>query len=99
MTSEPDISTLDEVLDLASEIIDENAPDPQGTRLERLAGWISKNVGCEPDTSRLTTPRLEVDFYRDVVVWRASQAHFAMTPEEARVVAVALLRAAEAAES
>lgn len=93
--------TLDEILTVASEVIDENAMDSHLTRIERMAQWIARNVGGEPDaTPSLVRRSVEVVAVPadDIVVWRGTMAHFAMTPAEAREFAVALLRAAEAVE-
>lgn len=98
----PPSDTLDAVLSIAAEVIDENSPDPQGTRIERLAQWLAKNVGGEPDAVPSLVRRLTEIIpvpANDVVVWRGVMSHFAMTPNEAREFAVALLRAAEGVES
>jgi hypothetical protein len=93
--------TLDEILNVAAEVIDENAMDSGHTRIERLAQWVAKNVGGEPDATPSSTRRsvdVSGSFLQGIVIWRGTMSHFSMTPAEAREFAVALLRAAEAAE-
>lgn len=83
--------TLDDVLRIAADVIGENAPDPQGTRIERLAAWIVANVGGPPDTH---LPMNSKPGWVTVMPYSLNT----MTPARAREVAVALLRAAERAE-
>lgn len=42
--------SLDDVLDVAAEVLRENADDPGNTRIERLARWVVANLGGEPYT-------------------------------------------------
>lgn len=56
-SSGPD--TLDDVLDLAAEIIREYGGDPQGTRIERLAHWVATNLGGPPYTLKQATQEFD----------------------------------------
>lgn len=39
------LDSLDTVLDIAGEVLYENAPEPSNTRIERMARWLALNVG------------------------------------------------------
>ncbi len=81
------IDALDDVLDLAAEVMTENAPDPGSTRLERLARYVVANLGGEP----YTVDRATLAVYSDLVSYPESVA-------DKRKMAVALLRLAEEQE-
>lgn len=42
------VDRLDAVLEIATEVVGECAPDPGQTRLERMARWLCYNLGGEP---------------------------------------------------
>jgi hypothetical protein len=96
---------LDAVLDIAVTVLADYAPDFGNTRLERMARYLMLNLGGEPTLEKAgALARFSGD---EVEVLRAGE-HIAVhvdglragrTPEQARALAVMLLRAAELAES
>jgi hypothetical protein len=97
------IDRLDDVLDVAAEVLLEHGPDHGNTRIERLARWVAYNVGEVPSLSRCAelarehgaTVMTTLDQGR---VYVTAQRARAMTPVDARFFAAQILRAAARAE-
>lgn len=49
------VDTLDDVLDIAAEVLRDYGGEPGDTRIERLARYVASNLGGEPHTGRLTS--------------------------------------------
>ncbi len=118
----PPIDRLDGALDVAASVLRDYGPDPGNTRIERLARYVSLNLGDEPCLAQAgAVTHWVVSFPRQtrpgvpplegrVDVWRVGEhvglqldvqndrSVAALSPDLARAVAIALLRAAERAE-
>lgn len=99
------IDTMNEILDVAASVLADYGPDPGSTRLERLARWVVDAVGGEPGSIvsagavakvRLDTG-ISVLMAGDVIALQFDGR--VVTPQlssdDARELAVALLRVAE----
>lgn len=101
----PPIDTLDGILNVAGSVLEDYGPDPGGTRIERMARWITFNVGAPPCFER-AGGLARFHCAQDVKVERCGilvgiDARTQVAPllaDDAREVAAALLRAAEMAE-
>jgi hypothetical protein len=92
--------TLQEIVDVACEIVIENAPDPRDTRVERMARWVVQHLG-HPRIMTVDPPRLVgvIDAVTSEPTWYVCPVlNTNYTPEQAREVAAMLLEAADAAE-
>lgn len=78
------LDKLDDVLDVAVEVIDENSPQPGATRIERMARWLAGNVGG-PEIARVLVADGLVSFPGGASV----------KPDVALGIAVAIIRAVE----
>lgn len=104
----PPIDHVDDILEVAGSVLEDYGPRPGGTRIERMARWITFNVGVLiPAVDRVgaishyTLERHHVWRVGDVVgVAPATDARnpFPLTTDEARTMSAALLRAANDAE-
>ena len=97
------VDTIDDILDIAGEVIEEHAPDPGLTRIERLARWIAASV--DPAVTGQSVGQMAVFRTSRVHVIRSSDrvtldlsGRTNYSAEEAREIAAALLRAAELAD-
>lgn len=102
----PPIDKLDALLDAVAEVLDENAPDPGRTRVERMARWLALNVGGAPYAPAYTSGAISKFQLADgFEVWRVGEHvvvehddHGLNITSQARAIAVAILRAVELAE-
>lgn len=107
MTSSADDITIDDVdtiLEVAGEVLVENAPDPGDTRIERLARWVVANLDAIVTMQRagaytlFTTSRVRaVRLGERILLDLSGRKEF--SPGEAQEVATALLRAAHQART
>lgn len=105
----PPIDRIDDVLTIAASVLEDYGPDPGATRIERMARWLLLNVGSLPlceragAISRFRVEKLHVVRVGDkvgITVPASSWSNATHVPhEQARELAVALLRAVEQAES
>lgn len=110
---EVQLDSLDTVLDIAGEVLYENAPEPGSTRIERMARWLALNVGtpipfqstgaCHKFTTGdvfSKTRFVDVLVVGDMIGLCVGGIHAAkISKQEAREIATALLRAVEFSEA
>jgi hypothetical protein len=95
-TADITIDTLDAVLEIAAEVMQECAPDPGNTRLERLSRYIVTQLGGAPYTTDEATEVIGRLDDMCVLADRGSIIDFDI-PSDLEV-AVASLRLSEAAD-
>lgn len=102
------IDSIDGVLDVASSVLGDYGSDPGATRIERMARWIVHRVGdpvAIASAGSLSKARTESGIGALRCMDFVALAHEGkvvtprLTPDEARELAVALLRMAELAET
>jgi hypothetical protein len=95
------VDSLDQVLNVAGEVLAENGAAPGDTRIERMARFIAFNLGGRP-YGALRSGRFDVS--EVLAVWQTGgligfDGTATVEPDTARAAMVALLRAAELAEA
>ena len=88
----PVVDRLDDILDIAAEVVYETAPDPGTTRLERLARYVVMTLGGAPYT---VDEAIEVVGRNDQVAIMDNTGVAVRDIPEDREVAVAYIRLAE----
>ena len=108
---EPPIDSLDEILDVTSEVLYEFGPVRSNTRIERMARFIAANLGGDPyQFVPVTCGQIERFHLENCDIIRFGETLgiepkgtgvillLAKSPAQGREVATAILRACELAE-
>jgi hypothetical protein len=98
---DPSVPTLDDVLNIAAEVLAEYGGVPGNTRIERFARFVSLNLGGEPYGKNTSGDYSSSDAIAIMPIGYSIffRGDGSVDPDTAREIAVAFLRAAEAVES
>lgn len=88
--------TLESILAVASEVMEECAPDPGNTRLERLSRYLVASLGDVRVAEPATVGYYVVSGERVPCVWVGWSE---LNPDEARQAAASMLRAVDEIEN